>query len=59
MNDIKENIAEIKERIRNAAASAGRSAEDVRLITITKTVDAERIKEAIACGAYEIGENRV
>lgn len=59
MNDIKENIAEVKERIRNAAASAGRSAEDVRLITVTKTVDAERIKEAIACGAYEIGENRV
>ena len=57
--DIKENLEEVGEKIKNAALAAGRKPEEVKLITVTKTIDIERIKAAIGFGAYEIGENRV
>lgn len=58
-SDIKKNLEEVKEKIKNAAQGAGRSPEEIRLITVTKTVDTERIKAALGFGAYDIGENRV
>lgn len=57
--DIKQNLEEVKEKIKNAAQSAGRTPSEVKLITVTKTVDVERIKAALDFGAYDIGENRV
>lgn len=57
--DIKENLEEVKERIKLAANQAGRAEKDVKLITVTKTVDVDRIKAALSFGAYDIGENRV
>lgn len=59
MTGIAGNYQQILERIRNAAIRSGRSADSVRLIAVTKTVPAERIQEAAACGIREIGENRV
>ena len=56
---IKENLERVRERIAEAARSAGRDSSDVRLICATKGVSAERIREAIDCGVREIGENRV
>ncbi len=38
---------------------AGRDPSEVELVAVTKTVDAERIKEAIELGIRMIGENRV
>lgn len=59
MSFIKENFSDITERIEKSAVKSGRSKEDVRLVTVTKTIDKERIKEAISAGATILGENRV
>lgn len=56
---IKDNVLSVKERIEEAAIKAGRSPEEVRLITVTKTVEKERILQAIEAGVDRIGENRV
>ena len=49
----------IHERIRRAAHRAGRRAEDVTLITVSKTFDAETVRKAVDAGARDLGENRV
>ena len=59
MNSIAANHHHILERIRQAASRAGRDADSVQLIAVTKTVSVERIQEAASCGITHIGENRV
>ena len=49
----------MRERIAIAAERAGRDSATVRLIAVTKGVDASRVNEALAAGACDIGENRV
>lgn len=53
------NINEIKERIALAAARAGRDPGEIKLMAVTKTVAAERVKEAIDAGLTLFGENYV
>ena len=55
----KANIEKIRAIIAAAASRAGRKASDVRLMAVTKTVDDERIMEAIGAGVDIIGENYV
>lgn len=50
---------EIKEKINKALIRAGREGDKVQLIAVTKTVDIDRINEAIKAGVCHIGENRV
>jgi pyridoxal phosphate enzyme (YggS family) len=57
--DITENIARVQERITAACRRAGRRPEEVKLVAISKTVPAERIREAYAAGLRDFGENRV
>lgn len=47
------------DRITAAAKRAGRDPSTVRLVVVTKTVDHDRIREAVAAGAGILGENRV
>ncbi len=49
----------MQERIAAAAARSGRKPSSVRLIAVTKTIDIDRIREAVAVGAVVLGENRV
>ena len=56
---ISANLAIIRQRIKTAAQSAGRDANDIRLLLATKTVSAELIAEAISAGETLIGENKV
>ena len=56
---ISANLEQVRRRIAAAARSKGRDPAGVRLIAVTKGVPVERIREAIACGVREIGENRV
>lgn len=56
---IAENVRGVEERMSWAAASAGRRIEDVRLIAITKTVNIEHVREAVAAGVKVLGENYV
>lgn len=57
--DIADNIRRIRERIADAANRSGRSPADVRLMAVTKTVDDDRIAEAVQVGVDMIGENYV
>ena len=59
MNEIAQNIAEIKSRMAEACKKAGRTPEEVKLLLATKTVPADRIKLALATGETLIGENKV
>jgi pyridoxal phosphate enzyme (YggS family) len=56
---ISENIARIRERIHAAARRADRSADEVALMGVTKTVEPQRIREAYEAGIRVFGENRV
>jgi hypothetical protein len=58
-SEIADNIARVQERIAAACRRAGRQPEEVRLIAISKTVPAERIREAFEAGLRDFGENRV
>ncbi len=53
------NLSLVRETIANACALAGRNEEEVQLLAVTKTVEPERINQAIALGVDCIGENRV
>lgn len=57
--DIIENLRRVKENIAAAARRAGRSPEEIKLVTVTKTVDIERIKTVFEAGCRDFGENRV
>ena len=54
-----ENLADIKREIKEAAASSGRSEEDIILLAATKTVPVEMINFAAEHGVIFAGENRV
>lgn len=56
---IAENLAQVKERIANAAIRSDRSPESVKLVGVTKTVDVERIQAAVSAGLQILGENYV
>jgi pyridoxal phosphate enzyme (YggS family) len=54
-----ERLASVRGRIAKAASRAGRPSDAVTLIGVSKTVPAGRVKEAVAAGLLELGENRV
>jgi PLP dependent protein len=56
---IGKNVADVRERIANAARKAGRRAEEITLIAVSKTHPVEAIREAFAAGIRHFGENRV
>ena len=53
------NVAGIQERMFSAARRAGRSADDLVLMGVSKTFPAEAVREASAAGIRVFGENRV
>ncbi|MGH2536491.1 MAG: YggS family pyridoxal phosphate-dependent enzyme [Candidatus Promineifilaceae bacterium] len=53
-----ERYAEVQERIAAAAAEAGRRAEDITLVAVTKSWPAGVVVEAYAAGLRHFGENR-
>lgn len=55
--DIARNVAEVRERIAQACARAGRQPGEIILIAVSKTVDIPRIKQAISAGIVHFGEN--
>src|SRR3989440_4536726 len=59
MRSIAENLHRVREQIAQAAAKAGRSSDDIELVAISKTHDAEKVREAIEAGQTLFGESRV
>lgn len=57
--DIAANLAAVKDRIADAARSAGRDPQSVHLVAVSKTKPADIIQPAIEAGQILFGENRV
>jgi hypothetical protein len=57
--DIADNIAAVRKRIASAACHAGRKADEIRLMAVSKTFPPKSIREAYAAGLRIFGENRV
>jgi pyridoxal phosphate enzyme (YggS family) len=55
---IAENLHRVRERIARAAAAAGRRAEEITLVGVTKYVGAREVAELFAAGCYDLGESR-
>ncbi len=55
---IRKNLERIREDIAAGCAKAGRSAEDVWIIAVTKSVDFETIRNTLDAGLTDFGESR-
>lgn len=49
----------VRARIAEAARRVGRPPDAIRLICVTKSATVDQVREAVAAGATELGENRV
>lgn len=58
-NGIQANLGEVRAAIAAAAVAAGRPADAVQLVAVSKTHPAEAVAEAYAAGQRLFGENRV
>lgn len=59
LNEIKTNLVAVKQRIADTCKRIGRDPSSVRLLPVTKTVPAERLRIAFAAGCDEMGENKI
>ncbi len=59
MASINANLQEVRQRIVRACDSAGRSAQSVTLLAVTKTFGATEVRAALAAGLCDFGENYV
>ena len=59
MTMIATNLHHVRTRIATACATAGRSAETVALLAVSKTFPPEAVREALAAGQVAFGENYV
>lgn len=57
--EIAERVASVRGRIETASARAGRSADSVLLVAVSKTRPLEDLLLAVAAGVTAFGENRV
>ena len=59
MEFIKQNLAEVEERICAACERAGRDRSEVTLIAVSKTKPVEMMEACMECGVVTFGENKV
>jgi len=59
MTGIKENLLRVIERIEKAARKVSRNSNEIKLVAVSKTVEAAQIKEAIEAGISILGENYI
>src|ERR1044072_7877743 len=59
MSSIGENLERVRGQIAQAAQKSGRSLDDIDLVAISKTHDAEKVREAIEAGQSLFGESKV
>lgn len=55
---VAERLDAVRAVVADAARRVGRDPSDVTVVVVTKNVDAARVRDAIAAGARELGENR-
>ena len=59
MGLIAENLERVREQIAEAARKSNRSVEDVELVAISKTHEAEKVREAVEAGQTLFGESKI
>jgi len=59
MSSITANLQAVRARIAAAARAAGRSADSVRLVAVSKTFASAAVREAVKAGQSDFGENYV
>ena len=57
--DLRANLADVRKRISDAAARAGRDANEIKLVAVSKTHPVPVLNEAIDAGISVFGENKV
>lgn len=57
--EVKDNLAHVNSLIRAACQKAGRDPDTVTLVAVSKTHDADRVRDALEAGQRVFGENRV
>ena len=56
---VAENLERVRERIELESLAAGRAAETVKLLAVSKTMPARAVREAYAAGQIAFGENYI
>jgi pyridoxal phosphate enzyme (YggS family) len=56
---LKQRYEQVKQRIAEAAARAGRRAGDIVLVAVTKNASVDEIRQLVELGHVDFGENRV
>ncbi len=59
MEDIRVRLQQLRDSVSGICRRTGRSPEEIRIVLVTKTVAAERVREAWEAGGRDFGENRV
>ncbi len=59
MHDIEGRIAGVRDRMAAAATRAGRAAEEIELLAVSKTRPAEIVQAVVDAGVQALGENRI
>lgn len=59
MNTIADRLNSLKARIQTAATTAGRTASEIHIVAASKTFPPSAIREAVAAGVSDIGENYI
>jgi pyridoxal phosphate enzyme (YggS family) len=57
--DLRKRLENVNDRINKAALKCGRNPENIHLVAVSKTIPANRVKEAIELGVTILGENYV
>lgn len=58
LSDLQHNLADVRKRIAAACRRVHRDPDEVRLLPVSKTVDAERLRLAYQAGCRVLGENK-
>ncbi len=59
MTTIENNLGQIRARMATACAQAGRQADHVQLLAVSKTFGADAVREAVLAGQRSFGENYI
>ncbi len=59
MNNVALNLAEVKQRVGEAAERSGRGLSDVILVAVSKTWPVEHVQKSVDAGQQVLGENKL
>ncbi len=59
MSQVAERYDAVRRRVCDAADAVGRDADDIVIVAVAKTVGPPEVRDAIAAGVTDFGENRV